>query len=52
ASLRRTVRIEDHPVTPLKFPHALCEDDWIDDQFLPKGTVVIVNAWGSHNDPQ
>ncbi|PPJ49559.1 hypothetical protein CBER1_01956 [Cercospora berteroae] len=40
------------PVTPLNFPRALSEDDWIDGKFLPKGTVVIVNAWGLHNDPQ
>ncbi|CAK4033461.1 O-methylsterigmatocystin oxidoreductase [Lecanosticta acicola] len=38
------------PVTPLAFPHALTEDDWIDGMFLPKGTVVIVNAWGMHHD--
>ncbi|KAK5130310.1 hypothetical protein LTR08_002234 [Meristemomyces frigidus] len=40
------------PVTPLAFPHALAEDDWVDGQFfLPKGTVVIVNAWGLQHDP-
>ena len=32
------------PVTPLAFPHALAEDDWIDGMFLPKGTVIIINA--------
>lgn len=32
------------PVTPLAFPHALAEDDWVDGMFLPKGTVIIVNA--------
>jgi cytochrome P450 len=25
-------------------------DDWVDGKFLPKGTVVIVNAWGIHHD--
>ena len=39
------------PVTPLTFPHALAEDDWIDGMFLPKGTVIIVNAWGLQHDP-
>lgn len=39
------------PVTPLAFPHALAEDDWVDGKFLPKGTVIIVNAWGMHFDP-
>ena len=40
------------PVTPLAFPHALAEDDWVDGMFLPKGTVVIVNAWGMHFDEE
>jgi cytochrome P450 family 619 len=39
------------PVTPLAFPHALAEDDWVDGKLLPKGTVIIVNAWGMHFDP-
>jgi len=39
-------------VTPLAFPHALAEDDWVDGKFLPKGTVIIVNAWGMHHDPK
>jgi len=40
------------PVTPLAFPHALAEDDWVDGKFLPKGTVIIVNAWGMHFDEE
>ena len=40
------------PVTPLGFPHALAEDDWIDGMFLPKGTVMIVNAWGMQHDEE
>lgn len=40
------------PVTPLAFPHALAEDDWVDGMFLPKGTVIIINAWGLHNDEE
>ena len=40
------------PVTPLAFPHALAEDDWVDGMFLPKGTVIIVNAWGMHYDEE
>ncbi|KAK5163102.1 uncharacterized protein LTR77_010886 [Saxophila tyrrhenica] len=40
------------PVTPLAFPHALAEDDWVDGMFLPKGTMIIVNAWGMHFDEE
>ncbi|KAI7658152.1 putative cytochrome P450 [Hortaea werneckii] len=43
------------PVTPLAFPHALAEDDWISENetqyLLPKGTTIILNAWGLHHDP-
>lgn len=38
------------PVTPLAFPHALAQDDWVDGHFLPKGTTVIINAWGMQHD--
>ncbi|KAI9928666.1 hypothetical protein ASPWEDRAFT_36431 [Aspergillus wentii DTO 134E9] len=39
------------PILPLCFPHALGEDDWIDGKFLPKGTVIMINTWGMHMDP-
>ncbi|KAH6644190.1 putative cytochrome P450 oxidoreductase [Boeremia exigua] len=38
------------PILPLCFPHAL--DDWVDGKFLPKGTIVVINTWGIHMDPQ
>lgn len=38
------------PVTPLAFPHALAEDDWVDGMFLPKGSQVFINAFGMHHD--
>ncbi|KAL9047336.1 MAG: hypothetical protein Q9214_000063 [Letrouitia sp. 1 TL-2023] len=38
------------PILPLGFPHALAEDDWVDGKFLPKGTIIILNAWGMHMD--
>jgi len=40
------------PVTLLAFPHALAQDDWVDGKLLPKGTVVIINAWGLQHDPE
>lgn len=41
------------PVTPLAFPHALLEADTaVDGRYrLPKGTTIIVNAWGMQHDP-
>ncbi|OJJ97582.1 hypothetical protein ASPACDRAFT_45673 [Aspergillus aculeatus ATCC 16872] len=39
------------PILPLCFPHALGQDDWVDGKFLPKGTMVVVNTWGMHMDP-
>ncbi|KAI9931097.1 hypothetical protein MW887_010754 [Aspergillus wentii] len=38
-------------ILPLCFPHALSQDDWIDGQFLSKGTTIIINTWGIHMDP-
>jgi cytochrome P450 len=38
------------PVTPLAFPHALAQDDWVDGYLIPKGTTVIINAWGMQHD--
>ncbi|KAK7973742.1 hypothetical protein PG990_011656 [Apiospora arundinis] len=39
------------PILPLCFPHALGQDDWVDGKFLPKGTIVVINSWGMHMDP-
>lgn len=54
ACVKETMRWR--PVTPLAFPHALSQDDTVtlDDgtsYVLPKGTTVILNAWGMHMDP-
>ena len=34
-----------HPVTPTAFPHAAAKDDVIEGYFIPKGTLVLGNAW-------
>lgn len=34
-----------HPVAPTAFPHMLKEDDIIGEYFVPKGTIVMGNAW-------
>lgn len=44
------------PVTPLAFPHALAQDDWVENAngegkfLLRKGTTMIINAWGMQHD--
>ena len=38
------------PVAPLGFPHAVGEDDWIDGMLVPKGSEIIINAFGMHHD--
>jgi len=38
------------PVVPLAFPHCAANDDWIDGKLLPKGSMIILNAWGLHHD--
>ncbi|KAI0033060.1 cytochrome P450 [Vararia minispora EC-137] len=34
-----------HPVTPLAIPHRLTEDDVYEGHFLPRGSIVVGNAW-------
>jgi cytochrome P450 len=29
-----------------------CLDDWVDGMFVPKGTVVLLNVWGLHHNPE
>ncbi|KAF8874029.1 cytochrome P450 [Infundibulicybe gibba] len=39
-------------VAPLGFPHTSTHDDEYDGYFIPKGTLVIVNAWSILHDPE
>lgn len=34
-----------HVVAPMGVPHAALEDDEYNGHYIPKGSVVIVNAW-------
>ncbi|KAI0042142.1 cytochrome P450 [Auriscalpium vulgare] len=36
---------------PIGVPHATSEDDIFDGYFIPKGTLVIANAWSILHDP-
>ncbi|KAJ2926936.1 hypothetical protein H1R20_g10147, partial [Candolleomyces eurysporus] len=38
-------------VAPLALPQKLMEDDYYDGYFIPKGTIVIGNAWAALHDP-
>ncbi|KAE9597654.1 hypothetical protein Lal_00041542 [Lupinus albus] len=41
-----------HPAFPLLAPHFSSEDCTIEGYNVPKGTILLVNAWAIHNDPQ
>ncbi|KAI0646477.1 CyP450 monooxygenase [Trametes meyenii] len=40
-----------HVVVPLGVPHRTTEDESCNGYFIPKGTVVMTNAWGISRDP-
>jgi hypothetical protein len=40
------------PQNPVKVNRREFTDDWVDGKFLPKGTIIILNTWGMHMDPQ
>ncbi|KIK59232.1 hypothetical protein GYMLUDRAFT_227258 [Collybiopsis luxurians FD-317 M1] len=49
AILRETLRLQ--PVAPLGVPHLVTRDDIYNGYFIPKGSVVISNAWSvCHNE--
>ncbi|KAG2127548.1 cytochrome P450 [Suillus bovinus] len=48
AVVRETFRWQ--PVVPLGLPHATLSDDVYDGYFIPKGTIIMHNTWGSTRD--
>ncbi|KAK7682349.1 hypothetical protein QCA50_014554 [Cerrena zonata] len=40
-----------NPVLPIGFPHSVTQDDIYKDYFIPKGSMVLVNAWYLLHDP-
>lgn len=38
-------------VVPGGVPHAVIKDDYIDGMLIPKGSTVVLNIWGMHQDP-
>ncbi|XP_014555486.1 hypothetical protein COCVIDRAFT_16919 [Bipolaris victoriae FI3] len=39
------------PVNKFGMPHATSEDDWYEGMFIPKGSVVVLNWWAIHYNP-
>ncbi|EIW84708.1 cytochrome P450 [Coniophora puteana RWD-64-598 SS2] len=48
AIIRETLRW--YPVAPLGIPHTATEDDIYRDDFIPKGTIIIINVWALAHD--
>ncbi|XP_028769495.1 cytochrome P450 81E8-like [Neltuma alba] len=40
-----------HPAAPLLVPHEASNDCTIAGYNVPRGTIVLINAWGNHRDP-
>jgi len=50
ATILETQRLGD--VVPLGVPHAVTEDVYFRDYFIPKGTMVIPNMYSVHMNPE
>ncbi|CBI33748.3 unnamed protein product, partial [Vitis vinifera] len=48
--ISETLRV--FPVTPLLLPHMSSDDCQIGGFDIPRGTLLLVNAWALHRDPQ
>ncbi|KAH8721676.1 cytochrome P450 [Ilyonectria robusta] len=49
ATIKETLRWR--PVNKFGMYHASSEDDWYGEHFIPKGSVVVLNWWAIHRDP-
>ncbi|KAM5370218.1 hypothetical protein ACJZ2D_008621 [Fusarium nematophilum] len=49
AMIKETLRWR--PVNKYGMYHASTQDDWYEDHFIPKDSVVVLNWWAIHRDP-
>ncbi|KAG1782232.1 cytochrome P450 [Suillus placidus] len=40
------------PVGPLGLPHAMSQDELVNDMILPKNAILFMNLWGIFHDPR
>ncbi|KAK9097269.1 hypothetical protein Sjap_022766 [Stephania japonica] len=48
--IQETLRL--HPAAPLLVPHSSSQDCTVGGYHVPRGTVLLANAWAVHRDPQ
>ncbi|KAJ4848863.1 hypothetical protein Tsubulata_036347 [Turnera subulata] len=48
--MKETMRM--YPAGPLLVPHESSEEFWVSGYRIPRGTMLLVNMWGIHNDPK
>jgi len=41
-----------YPAVPLLLPHFSSKDSTLGGFQIPRGTILLVNAWGIHRDPK
>src|SRR5579859_3795082 len=40
------------PINKLGTNHYVTEDDWYEGYFIPKNSIIMINLWAMHYDPE